>query len=112
MTESDKFRVVNTLKQLMINHQYYEISAYLRDLEKTTYKDFTLNKRMFNISDFSPSDYHFSIQLISDWRDSRSLLSQTTNKIDVRKDYDKIRCLLDSKLLHLIRQIKIDGILD
>lgn len=112
MTESDKFRVVNTLKQLMINHQYYEISAYLRDLEKTTYKDFTLNKRMFNISDFSPSDYHFALQLCDAWRDSRSLLSQTTNKIDVRKDYDKIRCLLDSKLLHLIRQIKIDGILD
>ena len=108
MTELDKLRVVNTLKHLMINHQYYEISAYLRDLEKTTYKDFTLNKSKCNISDFSPSDYYFSLYLIDAWKDSISLSTRSLST----NYYDEIRCLLDSKLLHLIRQIKIDGILD
>lgn len=111
MTELDKLKVVNTLKHLMISHQYYEISAYLRDLEKTTYKDYTINRDMCDISQFSPADYHFAHLIIDMWQDSNTLRNQTTNQIDTR-DYDSIRELLDSELLHVIRQIKIDGILD
>lgn len=106
MTELDKFRVVNTLKHFMVRHQYYEISIYLRDLEKTTYKEYTINRDMCDISKFSPSDYHFAHLLIDMWQSSK-----TTNEIDTR-DYDSIRGLLDVELLHVIRQIKIDGILE
>lgn len=59
MTKLEKISVLKLVKQLMVNHQHYEISAYLRDIERSLLDIYNKTR----LTEFIPSVTHLYCSL-------------------------------------------------
>ena len=98
MNDFKKLNTIKSLKRFMINHQQWDICAYLRDLERTKFKDIIVSDEYHKVKDFDISQYLFSKELIQSFGIEWSQSVIEPNKI------------LDKELTHLIRYIKISSL--
>jgi hypothetical protein len=98
MNDFKKLNTIKSLKRFMINHQQWVICAYLRDLERTKFKDIIVSDESYKVKDFDISQYLFSKELIQSY------------SVEWSKDVDDIHKILDKELTHLIRYIKISSL--
>lgn len=94
MSNFDKLRTIITLKKIMVHHQCWEFCAYLRDIERSDYKDLLIDKSACIKENITKSDLRYI----------RQLITGSKNELDVIS-------IIDREFLHLIREMKIDSIL-
>jgi hypothetical protein len=98
MNDFKKLNTIKSLKRFMINHQQWDICVYLRDLERTKFKDIIVSDESYKVKDFDISQYLLSKQLIQSYN------------VEWSKDVYNIHKILDKELTHLIRYIKISSL--
>lgn len=96
MNNFDKLRTIKTLKQLMVNHHCWEFCAWLRDIERTQYKNLRVDRLTCVIENITHIDFDFIKDLVDEYN----------------VETEKIHNILHKEFLHLIREGKINSILN
>ena len=104
MNNFDKLRTIITLKKVMIHHQCWEFCAYLRDIERSDYKDLHVDKSACIKDNITQTDLHYIRGLVTDYVIEYPSTNSSKKELDIIS-------IIDSEFIHLIREVKIDSIL-
>ena len=104
MNEFDKLRTIITLKKLMVNYQYWELAAYLRDRERTEFHNISIDLSQCINDNITVSDYLYIIVVLDEFE------SYKISLVDLDTNIESVRSLVEQEFIH-IRQIKLSSIL-
>ena len=89
----------------MVNYQYWELAAYLRDRERTEFDNISVDLSQCIKYNITISDYLYIIVVLDEFE------SYKISLVDLDTNIESVRSLVEQEFIHIIRQIKLSSIL-